>query len=91
MDLKGTKTEKNLWEAFAGESMARSKYTYYASRAKKMGMYKSANCSKKPHSTNRSTPKSGSNFCRKAARFREPPRTSKMLQPASTTSGRRCM
>ena len=37
MDLKGTKTEKNLWEAFAGESMARSKYTYYASRAKKDG------------------------------------------------------
>ncbi|MCL1940741.1 MAG: rubrerythrin family protein [Synergistaceae bacterium] len=36
-DLKGTKTEKNLWEAFAGESMARNKYTYYASAAKKEG------------------------------------------------------
>ena len=35
--LKGTKTEKNLLEAFAGESMARNKYTYYASRAKKDG------------------------------------------------------
>ena len=33
----GTKTEKNLWEAFAGESMARNKYTYYASVAKKQG------------------------------------------------------
>ena len=33
--LKGTKTEKNLQEAFAGESMARNKYTYYASKAKK--------------------------------------------------------
>ena len=33
----GTKTEKNLWEAFAGESMARNKYTYYASKAKKDG------------------------------------------------------
>ena len=32
-DLKGTKTEKNLWEAFAGESMARNKYTYFASKA----------------------------------------------------------
>ena len=30
MDLKGTKTEKNLMEAFAGESQARNKYTYYA-------------------------------------------------------------
>ena len=33
----GTKTEKNLWEAFAGESQARNKYTYYASVAKKNG------------------------------------------------------
>ena len=33
----GTKTEKNLWEAFAGESQARNKYTYYASKAKKDG------------------------------------------------------
>ena len=36
-DLKGTKTEKNLWEAFAGESQARNKYTYFASAAKKEG------------------------------------------------------
>ena len=36
-ELKGTKTEKNLWEAFAGESQARNKYTYYASVAKKNG------------------------------------------------------
>ena len=35
--LKGTKTEKNLWEAFAGESQARNKYTYFASVAKKNG------------------------------------------------------
>lgn len=33
----GTKTEKNLWEAFAGETQARSKYTYFASVAKKAG------------------------------------------------------
>ena len=37
MELKGTKTEKNLLEAFAGESQARNKYTYYASKAKKDG------------------------------------------------------
>ncbi|WP_314380150.1 rubrerythrin [Segatella buccae] len=35
--LKGTKTEKNLMEAFAGESQARTKYTFYASKAKKEG------------------------------------------------------
>ena len=33
----GTKTEKNLWEAFAGESMARNKYTFFASTARKQG------------------------------------------------------
>jgi rubrerythrin len=37
MDLKGSKTEKNLLAAFAGESQARNKYTYYASKAKKDG------------------------------------------------------
>ncbi len=37
MKLKGTKTEKNLMEAFAGESMARNKYTYFASKARKDG------------------------------------------------------
>ena len=37
MELKGSKTEKNLQEAFAGESQARNKYTYYASKAKKEG------------------------------------------------------
>ena len=37
VEFKGSKTEKNLWEAFAGESQARNKYTYYASVAKKSG------------------------------------------------------
>ena len=37
MNLKGTKTEKNLREAFSGESQARNKYTYFASVAKKEG------------------------------------------------------
>ena len=36
-ELKGTKTEKNLQEAFAGESQARNKYTYFASKARKEG------------------------------------------------------
>ena len=42
-ELKGTKTEANLKEAFAGESMARGKYTYYASKAKKEGYVQIAN------------------------------------------------
>jgi rubrerythrin len=37
MELKGSKTEQNLKDAFAGESMARNKYTFYASAAKKEG------------------------------------------------------
>ena len=37
MELKGSKTEENLWKAFAGESQARNKYTYFASKAKKDG------------------------------------------------------
>lgn len=40
MELKGSKTEQNLWAAFAGESQARNKYTYYASKAKKMDMFR---------------------------------------------------
>lgn len=42
-ELKGSKTEANLLEAFAGESMARNKYTYYASKAKKDGFVQIAN------------------------------------------------
>lgn len=41
-DIKGTKTEQNLQEAFAGESMARNKYTYFASVARKEGYEKIA-------------------------------------------------
>jgi rubrerythrin len=41
--LKGSKTEANLWAAFAGESQARNKYTYYASKAKKDGYVQIAN------------------------------------------------
>ena len=37
MELKGSQTEKNLQTAFAGESQARNKYTYFASKAKKDG------------------------------------------------------
>ena len=43
MNLKGSKTEQNLMTAFAGESQARNKYTYYASKAKKEGYVQIAN------------------------------------------------
>ena len=43
MELKGSKTEKNLQTAFAGESQARNKYSYYASQAKKDGYVQIAN------------------------------------------------
>ena len=43
MELRGSKTEKNLMEAFAGESQARNKYTYFASVAKKQGFEQIAN------------------------------------------------
>lgn len=42
-ELKGSKTEQNLQEAFAGESMARNKYSYYASKARKDGFVQIAN------------------------------------------------
>ena len=43
VDLKGTKTEKNLETAFAGESQAHTKYQYYASKAKKEGYVQLSN------------------------------------------------
>ena len=43
MELKGSQTEKNLWTAFQGESMARNKYSYFASKAKKDGYVQIAN------------------------------------------------
>ena len=43
MELKGSKTEANLMAAFAGESQARNKYTYYASKARKEGFVQIAN------------------------------------------------
>ena len=43
MELKGSKTEKNLQTAFAGESQARNKYTYFASKARKEGYVQIAN------------------------------------------------
>lgn len=59
MDLKGSKTEKNLMAAFAGESQARNKYTYYASQAKKEGFVQISRILKKPQIMKKSTPNYG--------------------------------
>ena len=57
----GTQTEKNLMAAFAGESEARNKYTYFASKAKKEGFeQRSRHCSSKPLIMRRNTPSCGS-------------------------------
>ena len=63
MELKGSKTEKNLMEAFAGESQARNKYTYYASKAKKKDIILSLPNLKKQPTMKKNTPKFGSNCC----------------------------
>ena len=63
MELKGTKTEKNLMEAFAGESQARNKYTFFASMAKKEGYEQRAAIFGRPPAMRRSTQRSGSSCC----------------------------
>ena len=61
MELKGSKTEQNLIAAFAGESQARNKYTYFASVAKKKkAMSRSPRSSRKRQIMKKSTPKCGS-------------------------------
>ena len=57
MEFKGSKTEANLQTAFAGESQARNKYTYYAGIAKKEGYNQIANTA-----TKKNMLKSGLNF-----------------------------
>ena len=63
MELKGTKTEKNLMEAFAGESQARNKYTFFASMAKKEATSSWPRSLRRPPAMRRSTQRSGSSCC----------------------------
>ena len=62
MELKGSKTEQNLMTAFAGESQARNKYTYFASKAKRTAMSRLLKFLKRPLIMKKSMQKSGSNF-----------------------------
>ena len=63
MNLKGTKTEKNLMEAFAGESQARNKYTFYASKAKKDGYVQIANILNRRPTMKKNMQSCGSSTC----------------------------
>lgn len=62
-ELKGSKTEQNLMAAFAGESQARNKYTYYASQAKKKVLFKSARFLKKQLTMKKNMLKFGLKLC----------------------------
>lgn len=62
MEFKGSRTEANLQAAFAGESQARNKYTYYAGIAKKKAITRLPIFLKKPQATKKNMPKFGLNF-----------------------------
>ena len=61
-DLKGSKTAENLMKAFAGESQARTRYTYYSSIAKKEGFVQIRIFLRKQRRTRRNTPSGSINF-----------------------------
>ena len=65
-DIKGSKTEANLLAAFSGESQARNKYTYYASKARKDGYVQIANIFEETPTMKKSMQKCGSS-CSTAA------------------------
>ncbi len=88
MELKGSRTERNLREAFAGETQARSKYDYFASMAKKEGYEQIAAIfqARPPPTTKRSTPR-----CSRPRRHRHHGGESGLLPPPERTmSGRIC-
>ena len=70
--IKGTKTEQNLLKAFAGESQARTRYTFFASVAKKEG-YESAPFSWKQPNRKKNMPKSSLNFSKVVWSKSQPP------------------
>ena len=84
----GTQTEKNLEAAFAGESMARNKYTYFASVAKKEGFEQMSAIYLKTADNEKNTLKCGS---RNSKASEIPAKISLLPLTAKTTSGRICM
>ena len=89
-ELKGTKTEKNLLEAFAGESQARNKYTYFASKAKKDGFVQIANIFEETAANEKEHAKLWFKYL-EAVLSRIQRRTWKLLPMVSTTSGQKCI
>ena len=65
-ELRGTKTEKNLKEAFAGESQAKTKYEYFAAKARKMAMNKLLQSLKRLQSTKKHTQRCGLSILKEA-------------------------
>jgi len=61
MELKGSQTEKNLMTAFAGESQARNRYTYFASKAKKEGLMQISDIFMETADQEKNTPSACSN------------------------------
>jgi len=101
MDLKGSRTERNILTAFAGESQARNRYTYFASQAKKEGfaqiqaIFEETANQEKEHAKRLFKLLQGG-MVEVSASF--PPgssarrrRTSRRRRAASTTSGPRCI
>lgn len=84
----GTKTEKNLWEAFAGESQARNKYTYFASVAKKAGFEQIAALFLQTAENEKEHASCG---LRLSASLVTLPKTCSMLRKAKMLSGLICM
>lgn len=88
MELKGSQTEKNLEAAFAGESKATNKYSYYASQAKD-GFEQIGGIFSKPPETNANMPNYGLNICT-AEKFEYSGKL-RMRLPVSIMNGRKCI
>ena len=87
MNIKGSKTEQNLMAAFSGESQARNKYDYYASKAKKEGYEQIAAIFQETALNERNTQNCGSNFSTESTALWT---TLLTLLQAKTTNGRKC-
>ena len=66
MELKGSKTEINLMKAFAGESQARNRYTYFASKAKKEGLIQISDIFTETANQEKEAPSVSPSPCRKS-------------------------
>ena len=85
--LKGSKTEQNLWTAFAGESQARNKYTYFASKAKKEGYVQIAQLFEETAANEKEHARSGLSCWAESA---PPPRIWRPLPPEIRPRTRKC-